>query len=73
MLQTFAAIVEAAHSNAPPPIPGFAERLRAAHPPLGFLTKPQGFDARERRPPFITARALKELGVPLPDPDPSES
>jgi hypothetical protein len=21
----------------------------------------------ERRPPFITARALKELGVPLPD------
>jgi hypothetical protein len=23
----------------------------------------------ERRPPFITARALKELGVPLTDPD----
>jgi hypothetical protein len=26
----------------------------------------------ERRPLFITARALKELGVPIPDADPSE-
>ena len=47
MLQTFAAVVEAADGNPPAPIPGFTERLRVAHPSLSLFARAQWFYVRE--------------------------